>query len=467
MKLRRCPLLTMLVAIPLAMTAPIAAHADEDLSQDLYVSMDGSNASPGTAADPFGTIGHALTVAAPGQRIIVRGGTYPGFAARSGAPGLPITVAGAPGEHVLVDGAGRWASIDLSGVHDVRLQNLTVTGSRGNWSAGVMVRDGSSSIRLDQVRSTDNALFGIRIARSSDVVVRGADLSRNAVGAMIESTGGGVVVADSVLHENTKMITNDVAADNDSGAVGLAVMNNVGDVTVTRNDFFANRAASYDYGFDGGAVEIYGASNVTITRNRMWDNQNVLETGTGGSACAGNRFTRNVAFGGNDKALVKDWRSPQANGLLLRCAKDMLVAHNTLHDLDGFSYWLNASDRFAGSLENMRIVNDVAKQRSAPVFHVDGSLPSSLRVSRVLAHRDSGPLAYVAGRGTTTSGATFTSWTGLNKDGIYKDPQFTDALKRDYKLRLGSPAVDAARELVEASTSYLGKGYDLGAVESR
>ena len=80
-----------------------------------------------------------------------------------------------------------------------------------------------------------------------------------------------------------------------------------GHVLASGNRVWGNRAPSYDYGWDGSAFEIYGASNVTITDNVAWDNENVLETGTdkSGPACSGNVFARNVAYGGTTaRALV-------------------------------------------------------------------------------------------------------------------------------------------------------------------
>jgi hypothetical protein len=49
---------------------------------------------------------------------------------------------------------------------------------------------------------------------------------------------------------------------------------------VTQNRIWGNRAASDDYVWDGGAFSIFGASRVTISENTIWDNENVLETGT-------------------------------------------------------------------------------------------------------------------------------------------------------------------------------------------
>ena len=68
----------------------------------------------------------------------------------------------------------------------------------------------------------------------------------------------------------------------DYGAVGIAFVMTTGNITASGEPDLEQSSAQLDYDWDGGAFEIYGASNVHITDNIMWDNENVLETGTDG-----------------------------------------------------------------------------------------------------------------------------------------------------------------------------------------
>src|SRR4051812_15203372 len=45
-------------------------------SDTYYVATNGSDANPGTAANPFHSIAYALTRLSPGDTLLVRGGTY-------------------------------------------------------------------------------------------------------------------------------------------------------------------------------------------------------------------------------------------------------------------------------------------------------------------------------------------------------------------------------------------------------
>ena len=65
--------MTVVVAIITLFGAGIAPAGD---IYYYYVASDGSDANPGWFESPFGTFNHAIAVAAPGDTIYVRGGTY-------------------------------------------------------------------------------------------------------------------------------------------------------------------------------------------------------------------------------------------------------------------------------------------------------------------------------------------------------------------------------------------------------
>lgn len=78
------------------------------LSSSWFVSATGgSDANPGTLAQPFASIQRAADVAQPGDTVEIRGGTYyeSVVPANSGTPSAPITYQAYNGEAVTVDGA--------------------------------------------------------------------------------------------------------------------------------------------------------------------------------------------------------------------------------------------------------------------------------------------------------------------------------------------------------------------------
>lgn len=73
----------------------------------VYVATNGSNANPGTLAEPYATIQHAINIMTPGDTCYIRGGTYreevdlSGVAGESGAP---ITLTNYQDEEVILSG---------------------------------------------------------------------------------------------------------------------------------------------------------------------------------------------------------------------------------------------------------------------------------------------------------------------------------------------------------------------------
>jgi len=100
-----------------ASPAIVVAEALEprELLSTYYVSTQGADANPGTAAAPFKTIQQAARTAVAGDVVLVRAGTYRETVrpSHSGAAGAPITFQAYPGEQVTVSGAnvvGGWTS---------------------------------------------------------------------------------------------------------------------------------------------------------------------------------------------------------------------------------------------------------------------------------------------------------------------------------------------------------------------
>src|SRR5258706_2067191 len=85
------------------------------LLSNYFVAVNGSNANPGTLAQPFATIQQAANVAQAGDTVYIRGGTYRETVtpAHSGTAAAPIIFEPYNGESVTVSGAdriGNWST---------------------------------------------------------------------------------------------------------------------------------------------------------------------------------------------------------------------------------------------------------------------------------------------------------------------------------------------------------------------
>ena len=89
-------------------TAITTATATAFPSATYYVAPDGSDANPGTLAQPWATLQHAADSVGPGDTVYARGGVYHEFlvVSVSGSATAPITFAAYPDETPVLDGTG-------------------------------------------------------------------------------------------------------------------------------------------------------------------------------------------------------------------------------------------------------------------------------------------------------------------------------------------------------------------------
>ncbi len=258
MNLSRVPLFGVFVLACLLMggLAPAALHA---AGTSFYVdSVAGSDANAGTSpASPWKTLAKVNSRSfAPGDTInLKRGASWTGELTirSSGAQGSPITFrdygAGAapllqnPGQYnVAVRIYGSW----------VILQNLLVR----NTGKGVRVESGS----------THNVVQGVEAT---------------SVGIGIELYGQYNLATRNSAHD-LRMVVNTSGGNDDYGATGFWIQapNN----EVSYNRCVNCRASSYDYGSDGGVVEIFSNGDYSyIHHNYGTSSDGFLEVG-GGSA---------------------------------------------------------------------------------------------------------------------------------------------------------------------------------------
>ncbi len=342
----------------------------------------------------------------------------------------------------------------IKGVHNVTVRGLTIRDAPDQWGSGVRV-ESSKGILIKGNLIRNNHSFGIKVKGATNVRIEGNEIAHNDTGIELSAKVSGAVVTGNRIHHNDHMVTSS------RGGNAIVFTKTTGTVTVTGNRIWGNRAKHlHDSGYDGGAFEVYAASDLRIVGNVMWDNNNVMETGTDGSAgCSRIRFARNVAYGAGTVP-------NETQGLILRCASSSLIANNTFAGLDTFAFYVTASGSFAGSISGLRIENNLVYHGRA--YSLAKSLPSNLRIDYNLTYlggsaQYANHLAYVEGHGNTDSIAEFRSWTGFDKHGIQADPRLVDPGSHNYHLRKSSPAVDAGASVL--GDTVVGSAPDIGRYE--
>jgi parallel beta-helix repeat protein len=430
-----------------------------------HVATNGNDANSGSLSSPWRTIQKAANQALPGDVIYIRAGTHAGFSmnGRSGTAAAPIVFTRYPGDaRPVINGNGAVAYvINLQNLQHVKVSGLEVTGAQasGQTGAGVQVYASSNVVVSDNILH-DNSAYGVRIYNSTYTIAERNDIYGNGTGVDVRNMGQGVQILYNDVHNQDRMLTNTVGGGDDTGALGIGFVRTTGATLAKGNRIWGNRAPSYDYGYDGGALEVYGASNVTMTENVMWDNEGVFESGTdSGTACANNVFTRNIAYDNNPNHLNQ--------GLYLRCASNMLIAHNTFQNLD---YWVYAIDRastsYSGAIDGIRILNNAVSMNGGKIYSFGANVPlSGYTIDYNLDYAPGGLVASVSGVGNASTTAQFTSLTGKQSHGVNAAPGFVNGAAFDFRLTSSSSAKDKATVLSGVTGPYVGAAPDMGRYE--
>ena len=206
-------------------------------------SQDGSDSNSGTSEnDPWKTLANVSypeyrtppVTFQPGDRILFkRGCTWTGcvLVKHSGMTGNPIV---------------------YSDYGEGAAPVLTNPGT--NYQRTVDVLDGAGYILIENLMLQDTHEAGVFVrAAAHDVTVRNCEMTRVGVGVYL--VGSNNLVEDCNFHDLTMVLNTKKKAGDDYGAVGVNINNS--DNEVRYCTFRDCVAKSFDYGTDGGAVEIY------------------------------------------------------------------------------------------------------------------------------------------------------------------------------------------------------------------
>ena len=169
-------------------TAPTAV-LPPSVGRTFYVSPAGSDVAAGTLTRPWRTIQKAVDSLRPGQRALVRAGTYAEdlIVARGGKKGSPITIAAKPGERVILHAASTSGDTYplriTTGAKYVRVRGFVIEYARGTSSTNVYFEGSAHHIELNEneIRySQDQGIFSERT--TSNLVILRNSIHHNGLG---------------------------------------------------------------------------------------------------------------------------------------------------------------------------------------------------------------------------------------------------------------------------------------------
>lgn len=435
---RPFPQLPFFLATLCVASVVLSAHAASYYVDDRTGSDSASGTSPETAWKSLAMANRAALK--PGDSLLFRGGgTWAGQLnlSASGAEGGPIVVTGfgQEGKPVFVNpDSGSASAINVSGSW-IRLENVIV---RKTFRTGINVGTKAEHNVFSGVEAEDCGL-GMYIAGRYNRVTSG-------------------YFHDLHMIVNTRGQVNTPSGNDDYGAVGVVLANSDNEVSYSR--FIRCIGPSFDYGVDGGAVEIWAerdVRNISIHHNHAYRCCGFFEIGGLGFAVEGVR-----------------------------------VAYNEMADCFGLSFLLfnNAGD-YAISLKDYRFENNTVVVHDCPgekvwtciafmepsdsgVFTMRNNLFYVASADRILDKVTSpvtgNNLVFHVGTAWFDPGFKASASDLMGKDPRLVDPG-TCTEPGDYRLAAGSPAIDVGAGLGYASdllgTSVpVGEGPDIGAYEA-
>lgn len=244
-----------------------------------YLSAEGNDGNVGTSpGSPWQSLAKInSTVLQPGDSVSFRrGDTWTG--------GVVVDQNGTPGSVITLNSYG---SGDLP----------LITGGE----AGNCVRLNGSFIAVDGLRAAACGYAGFSVY-GDNVSVTNSAAARNAVGLKVGDGSDfgrythNTLAGNNVMNVNTQGTgcgtAQAVQCSDDSGAFGVLI--NGSDNEFSGNTVTGSSAASFDFGRDGSAFEIFNGSRNKIHHNVSVDNNVFSEIGRSGRAADANTYSYNL-----------------------------------------------------------------------------------------------------------------------------------------------------------------------------
>lgn len=295
-----------------------------------YVDASSSGSNQGTLADPWKSLDDVpqnVNFFLPGDSVFFkRGLQYTGTLSinSSGSSSAPIVF--------MPYGSGNAPvfQYNLANITEPLVYNRVIIRL---YQANYVVIDGFE-LKDATMSETDHTInanvgYGVYTYNSSNDIIKNLTISRLGAGVAVDAGNGSTVTNCNISNLRMVINTPDVAWD-DFGANGIIIKGS--DNTVTHNTIQDCWAKSYDYQWDGGAIEIYGAvSNNKILYNTAIENLGFMEFGSG----SGGQALNNV------------------------------IGYNLLIN-NGQVFWINTDGIYSLDVRNLQLYNNNIIETHAP-----------------------------------------------------------------------------------------------------
>jgi len=352
-----------------------------------------SNSGPGSATQPFCTIGKAASVVVAGQTVIVNAGDYSENVnmTTSGTSAAPIVFTAATGQNVMVSGQSH--GFTISNRSWITVQGFNVTQTTGD---GVYVTNSSNiTIRDNHISYAGQPVSG-KIAK----------------GIRLSSVTNALVVGNTIDH-NTDF--------------GIHLVGGTTGATISGNELSYNAR-----GFQRAAagIDVFASSNNVIQYNVSHHNEDSgIEFRTGSS---NNLVVNNVTYLNGD------------HGIDMNGSPSQQITSNSVYK--NVTAGINVEGNSTGTTlaNNISVDNGIGSATTRGNVRVDSTSTSGTTLDYDIVFLHTPDVMMTWGSTKYSSLAAFVSATGQETHGIQADPLWEAADAGDLHLVGGSPAIDSA-----------------------
>jgi hypothetical protein len=440
---RLCTLLTMGAAL---VVAPGGQPAGGATAPTYYVSTTGSDANPGSLAQPWRTIGKAVGTVPPGATIYVRAGTYREHVTieLTGSASTATTLASYPDETATLSGAGIAVDEDEGLVFVLRSSFVTISGLRIEDSprAGILV-DRSDHIRIESCATRSTYSSGIGVWASQNVAIIGNEV--------VLACNGGPQECITVAGTNGFEVRGNHVHDSDSG-------DTAGGEGIDAKDGAANGVITGNHVHDIDRLGIYVDAWDKHTHDIIVDGNTVHDTEGDGITLASEmgglleriKVQNNLVWGNRLVGLTV----ANYGGVASHPMRDLLVINNTFVD-NGIGAWGGGIAVDSPLATGVVVRNNIASQNLSFQIVVDSAVPAD---AVTIDHN-------------LVDGFRFYENEIIGADSVTGNPLFRDPTRLDLHLLISSPAIDRGSPIgapavdLDRNPRPAGAAVDIGAYE--
>lgn len=446
-----------------AKAAGTTYYVDANIGKDTY-----SGTSPSQA---FKTLNYAasLPALAPGDTVIIKGGTYEetnggtvlNIKKSGSAAGGFITFRAATGETPILKASNAWNIVLVDAASYIKIEGLTVQGNGANISYATAKAEydyvmncinNKLAVDYDRIDYCNTNGINIEYNKNTMAIPHHIEVRNNTVR---DCPGAGICSkwADYLTIEDNKSFGN--CKDMIYGGSGISLLCQVDVDSNTGYKNFIRRNLVYDnetlipWAYNGDGTQISDGDGIIMDTFWGQGSLRVME----GSASDGSKDVKKPDYAA--KTLVENNIAYENGGAGIYCcgAVNTDFVNNTAYNNDR-SPALNYGELRAGWGKNIRFINNIGYARTG-----ENNINTINNYGNVTFDYN---IAY---------GGVNSTFTGSNN--LYSDPAFVDLAAKNFKLLPGSPAIDSGTTTQAPANDFnttarpQGSGIDRGAYEMK